>query len=350
MMGPQGMPVAFGQQPMGDPMAVAPPPMQTGNPGMVEDCMDGCDGCYCQKWFAFGEFLYLRARNSEVAWAVPINDAQSGPTYFDPVFQRGTVAVADLDAQPGFRFGVGRFLDECSYIGVTYTQFDGNTNSVSSAVAPADNLRSLVSHPRAFNAASDYLDGRATYDIQFKNLDLDYHSLIAWCCDYQVGYTIGARYAELQQSFRADFTANGNEFVQTNVDFYGAGLKIGLDGERYGYNRNLFVYGKTFLSLLGGENKADYVNDSTVAPARTNTAWKAGKIVTMYDLELGAGWQNCNGNFRLSAGYMYSMYYNVVRTNEWINAVQHNNFADPSDNFNGMMSFDGFVTRVEARW
>ena len=61
-----------------------------------------------------------------------------------------------------------------------------------------------------------------------------------------------------------------------------------------------------------------------------------------------AGQNDC-GTVRLSAGYMYSIWYNVTRTNEWINAVQHNNFVDQSDNFNSFLAVDGFVTRLERR-
>jgi len=288
-----------------------------------------CEPGYgCNGWYGFAEFLYLRARSS---------------------VQVGRVGVTDLDYQPGYRVGFGRIINEASAIGVTYTEWQGNTHDALSTTAP-NVLRPLVTHPSTFNAASDYLDGTAALGICFKTIDVDYHSLFAYCCDYQLGYTLGVRYAQLQQHFRADFASNGTEFVDTNVDFYGAGLKVGLDGEKYSGNRNLFVYGKTFLSLLGGESSATYHQGSSFDPVIAQTSWKAGRLVTVYDLELGAGWQNDCGNVRLSVGYMYSTWYNVTRTNEWINAVQHNNFVDPSDNFNGFMSFDGFVSRLEIRW
>ena len=35
---------------------------------------------------------------------------------------------------------------------------------------------------------------------------------------------------------------------------------------------------------------------------------------------------------------------------ELIDAVQANNFTDRSDNFKGMMTFDGFTARVELLW
>jgi hypothetical protein len=336
-----GMPVGYAPE-VQAPMQV---PIQAG-----KDLGDECEmGFGCKKWFGFGEFLYLRARDSEVAWAVPIDGATDTDPLVRPPVQVGRVGVADLDSQPGYRVGFGRFINEASSIGFTYTEWQGNTHDLLGATAP-NVLRPLVTHPSTFNTASDFLDGAADYGIRFKTMDIDYHSLIAYCCDYQIGYTLGIRYAQLQQNFRADFAANGTEFVDTNVSFYGTGLKAGLDGERYSYNRNLFVYGKTFLSLLGGESQAHYFQGSSFDPSIVATTWQAGRLVTIYDLELGAGWQNDCGNVRLSVGYSYSTWYNVTRTNEWINAVQHNNFTDPSDNFNGFMSFDGFVTRLEVRW
>lgn len=342
-MGMPGMGMPVGYAP--EVQAPMPAPSQTGKDQGDDDEI----GFGCNKWFGFGEFLYLRARDSEVAWAVPIDGATDTDPLVRPPVQVGRVGVADLDSQPGYRVGFGRIINEASSLGFTYTEWQGNTNDVLGATAP-NVLRPLVTHPSTFNVGSDYLDGAANYGIRFKTMDIDYRSLIAYCCDYQIGYTLGIRYGQLQQNFRADFAANGTEFVDTNVSFYGTGLKAGLDGERYSYNRNLFIYGKTFLSLLGGESQAHYFQGSSFDPSIVATTWQAGRLVTIYDLELGAGWQNDCGNVRLSVGYSYSTWYNVTRTNEWINAVQHNNFADPSDNFNAFMSFDGFVTRVEVRW
>lgn len=339
-----GMPVGYGPESQA-PMVASPEQAQFED---TTECY--CDPGYgCNKWFAFSEFLYLRARNAEVAWAVPIDGATDSDPLGRPPVQVGRVGVADLDHQPGYRIGFGRIINEASSIGATYTEWQGNTHDALSTNAP-NVLRPLVTHPSTFNAASDYLDGTANLGMRFKMIDLDYHCLFAYCCDYQLGYTLGVRYAELNQNFRADFAAQATEFVQTQMNFYGAGLKAGLDGERYSCSRNLFVYGKTFLSLLGGESRANYLQGSSFDPVIAQTSWKAGRLVTIYDLELGAGWQNDCGNVRLSIGYMYSTWYNVTKTNEWINAVQHNNFVDQSDNFNGFMSFDGLVTRLEVRW
>jgi hypothetical protein len=338
---PYGMPVGYD---------VAPPPAQApladGKGGYGECCKPGFgDNC----WFAYGEFLYLRPRNSEVAFGVAIDDATDTDPAVSPPIQVGRVGVVDIDGPPGFRVGGGRFLDECTAIQVGYTDFYGNTVDQLTATDGAV-IRSLVSHPRTFDAASDNLDAIADYDIQFQLLDFDYRSLIAYNCDYQIGYLLGIRYGEMRQRFDAVFSGNGSEFVESEVNFYGTGLRAGLEAERYTPKRNLFFYGKTYLSLLGGEAKARYVQGGAFDPIVVDTQWKAGKVATIYDLELGAGWQNECGNLRLSAGYMFSFWYNMVRTNEWINAVQNNNFTDPSDNFEGLMTFDGLTARVELRW
>jgi hypothetical protein len=47
---------------------------------------------------------------------------------------------------------------------------------------------------------------------------------------------------------------------------------------------------------------------------------------------------------------MFSNWYNAVKVNELINAVQANNFLDPSTNFNGLITFDGLTAKIELLW
>jgi hypothetical protein len=161
--------------------------------------------------------------------------------------------------------------------------------------------------------------------IQFKTLDIDYKSLIAYCDDYRVAFVVGARYGKLNQEFDAIFETNGFDTVETDVEFEGAGIKLGLEAERFGHNRQCFIYGKGDVSFLGGESRATYFGSNDADESIVDTSWKAGRMVTVSNIEAGLGWQNCCGNLRLSAGYSFSTWYNIVRTNEWINAVQKNN-------------------------
>jgi hypothetical protein len=62
-------------------------------------------------------------------------------------------------------------------------------------------------------------------------------------------------------------------------------------------------------------------------------------------LEVGGGFHCCEGRFRFTVGYMYSTWTNIVKTNDWIQAVHTNNVNDMGDS----MTFDGFIARFEGR-
>ena len=141
-------------------------------------------------------------------------------------------------------------------------------------------------------------------------------------------------------------------------EFDGGGIKLGLEGTRYGAQNQFFVYGKGYTSFVAGTFRTNYqlnrtiFNPTAVLPPLniTNTNWEADRIVTILDLEAGIGWHNFTDNLRLSVGYMVSQWFNTVKVNEWINAVQQNNFVDPSDNFKGMIAFDGLTAKIELLW
>jgi hypothetical protein len=346
MMGGGVMPAGYGAGYGGPTQAMG----CTDSPqGGCSTCCSPCGDCgWCNHWSVFGEFLYLRPRDAEVAYAVAIDGNITDPS--DPAFPVGPVQVVDPNYQPGFRAGFGFTLDPCSMVQVSYSQLDADANDslvVSGGTGPV--ARSLVS-PLPINAAVDTLDAEAHQAIQFKMFDVDYKGIITCSDVHRLNYVLGVRYAKLSQEFDAIFETNGFDTVETDVDFEGAGIKMGLEGERYSCNRCWFVYGKGDVAFLGGESRASYFGSNNADAIVVDTAWEAGRLVTITDLEAGMGWQNSCGNLRLSAGYMFSVWYNITRTNEWIHAVQQNNYTDPSDNFYGMMSFDGITAKIEFLW
>ena len=81
-------------------------------------------------------------------------------------------------------------------------------------------------------------------------------------------------------------------------------------------------------------------------PVVVNTDWEIGRVVPILDLELGGGWCSPKGRVRLSAGYVISAWFNTVKTQDFIDAVQQNVFRDVSST----ISFDGLVARAELRF
>ena len=263
--------------------------------------------------------------------------------------QEGRTATLNPQFESGFRAGLARAFDECSTLSATYTRYE-NRSSDSLTIDTAPHvIRSLVIHPSTADAAYDWLDASAHQDIAFDLADAEYRRI--FLCDdrYTVNYLAGVRYANLKQRFRSQFASTITENVNTDVNFDGAGLRFGLEAERYSPCRTVFLYGKAVASVLGGEFRGRYFQGSTYDPTIVETTWKEARCVTMLDCELGIGWASANGRMRASAGYMFSSWLNVVKSSEFISAVQANSYHGPDKIDGNGLVFDGLVARFELR-
>lgn len=314
-----------------------------------KSCSDCCPPFWAHRTGVFGEYLLLRARDAEVAYAVPIN-GPIDPAQPSPI-QVGPVAIVDPDYSSGFRVGGSWTLDQCTSLVGTYTFFESHTTSAVN-VDPPLVLRPLVTHPGTLNAGSDYLPGSADLNVDFQFADVDYRA-IWWLGECSaVNWSVGARYAQLTQDFDVQFGDTGTrDSVATAVDFDGGGIRVGVDGERHHGAHGFLLYGKGLLSLVAGEFSAFYLQGTDQDHEIVNTAWKAGRLVPILDLELGAGWQSPCGHFRVTAGYLVSMWFNTLTTDSWIRSVQQNNFVGQADAISyDTLTFDGFTARAEYRF
>ncbi len=305
----------------------------------------GCGECVTGGYVAhlnfYGEFLYLRMRDAEVAFAVPID----GPiTPGTPRVEVGPVAVADMDFQPGGRFGAGFCINPCTQLSMQYTYFESGTTESTAVQAPYV-IESLVQHPSVSNAGSNFLEAYGHYDVSFDLIDVAMTRLLSYSCTHQVGYVLGLRYAQHEQGFSADFAGSGTENVTTDIDFNGVGVRGGLEMEQY-LGCHFLVYAKGYGSILPGEFRASYLQGQSFDNRVVNTSWKAGRVMTMWDLELGLGWTSKCNHYRATAGYVFSAWTNMVQTDEWIRGVHTNDFIDMDD----QSTFDGLVARFEARY
>ncbi|NUQ61586.1 MAG: hypothetical protein HUU20_03805 [Pirellulales bacterium] len=300
------------------------------------------DPSYQPCWRFYGDFLFLRARDTEVPYAVPID----GPIGNPFVAQAGRVVSVDPDYEPGFRIGGSFMLDCDAALSAQYTWWRSDTEDAVSVLEPLV-LRSLVSSPAIENADSDGLDAAASYDIEFQLADIDYRSVFYSNGRTSLTWLAGVSYAHLEEDFVSVFGVNGLNIVESNVQFDGAGIRLGLEAERYARNCGLLLYGRSSARFVAGEFDADYFQGEVPGdPVQIDTGWDAGRIVSILDLELGIGWQSCDGCLRLTGGYMVSGWFNTVSTADWIAGVQANDFGDLDDT----ISFDGFTARAEVRW
>jgi hypothetical protein len=315
----------------------------------TKDCAPCCPPAWAHRCGVFGEYLLLRPRDAEVSYGVPINGPIVRPPA-DPV-QVGPVAIVDPDYSTGFRVGGSFAFDWCSSVVLTYSHFESNTEHSITTDPTEAVIRPLVMHPSMFEANTDALAAQAGLGIDFDTLDADYRSVL-WLNHCSVmNWFVGARYAHLQQDFASLFTLTGeNEEVITDVGFDGGGIRFGLDGERH-HCCGFLLYGRGSISVVAGEFSATYFQADNFDREIVDTAWKAGRVVPIMDLELGAGWQSPCGHFRLTAGYNVAYWFNTVTTDQWIKSVQENDFVGQPDGMSyDTITFDGLTARAEYRF
>ncbi|MGA2616933.1 MAG: Lpg1974 family pore-forming outer membrane protein [Thermoguttaceae bacterium] len=306
-----------------------------------------CDGCGC--WQAFGGLLYLAPRNAGIEYAVPVNSAIPAPPA--PPVQEGHTAAVDPDFKPGFFIGAGTMLDACSSVSVTWTHYENGSND---SILPtgATVLWSMVMNPSATDARSAWTSASAHESLDFDFADIDYRYIFLANDSGSADILVGGRYANLKQKFNSKFDSLIEDTVDSNVNFEGAGLRVGLEAERNVGQRLFFVYGKTSASFLGGEFHADYLNTSTGlgGPIVAQTTLSEARLVSIVDLELGVGWASPGGRLRASLGYVVSSWMNVAKPADVIAGVQANQYRELDKLNESGLIFDGLVARTEFRW
>ncbi|NIP86321.1 MAG: hypothetical protein GTO03_12445, partial [Planctomycetales bacterium] len=136
----------------------------------------------------------------------------------------------------------------------------------------------------------------------------------------------------------------------THIDFDGAGIRLGLEGEFPAQHSGFWAYAKGHASFLAGDFKSSYrqTNRPMVGPPAVlvSTSRKDERIVPILDLELGLGWRGPRDRWRFSAGYLFSAWFNVVSNEEFIRTVQSGQMHGVDDT----LTFDGLVARAELRF
>lgn len=308
--------------------------------GSFATVSDGCGYQPTNYLQFFADFLNLRPRGTEVAYAVPV-DGPVTPVLGNGI-QIGRTASVDQDYQAGWRAGfiLGNGGSGRSLM-ARWTRFESENSDAISIGAP-DAIRSLVTHPLGRNEASDGLQASANYDIEFDAFDI---MASIPCLNRSCGWTtellLGARYADLSQGFRSSLDVNGSTVVNTDIDFRGAGPQLGLLTNVPLGRRSCFLYASGTATFLVGNADARYRQSDIFAGSLVDTNWDSARISPVLDAELGTGWRL--GRLQFRVGYLVNAWFNTVRTSDYINAVQTNS----PDDLGSTISFDGLMARAQ---
>lgn len=296
------------------------------------------------RYAVFGEFLYLRASDAAMTnYAVPVAAAAGAPM--------GAVAFIEQSWEPGFRVGFDWIWNDYSRWVGSFTSIDLKTTDIASFdPMSAAGLQSLVLHPSTPAAGEIYAAANASGDVKMRLGDIDYRRVFVedW---YRWDFFVGARYANLDQKFRAEFmNATRTETVDTEVKFDGGGVRFGTRGDWRSSQHGFFIYAQATTSFIAGQFNSRYAQTDTPSGGASglvaNLSRKDDRIINLTDAELGLGWHSPTQRWWFSAGYLFNTWSDVVNTAGLIRTAQANSFTPIRER----LTFDGLVARAELRF
>ena len=135
--------------------------------------------------------------------------------------------------------------------------------------------------------------------------------------------------------------------MTTQIDFDGGGIRAGLNGDVIS-ETGLFGYANGYASFIAGEFRSTFrQTDAAAMPTVIATTTRSDdRVVPILDLEIGVGWQSPTAAWRVTAGYLFSAWFNVVSTDDFIQAAHTAQFGGLSDT----LTFDGLAARLDFRF
>jgi hypothetical protein len=337
-----------------------------GGNGCADGCGSGCGGCGSGcgwfsgngrgNWVTGVEFLYARPHFSEPTAYI----RQIGP-FTDP--NTGNFVLANrvvshaYDYEPSFRTYLAyQLCDCCSEVRLTYTRLDSSDSR--SETTQGDIVPTFFEvQPLPGNTLT------STSDVTGNVLDLDFARCIRMgdcdsCCDgcpaWDLQWSAGARLADWEYSKDVFTNVPSNGRIDVDMDFIGAGPKIGLEGRRYfGANNQFNLYSTLDIALVLGWFKHDLRR--TVPPVGVNPTSveliesRVTRLIPVTEIELGTSWTFAP-RWTVSAGWFFAAWWDLgmgeTQTQNLFGADGPQFMLDDSN----IMSWDGLTARIEFTW
>jgi len=140
--------------------------------------------------------------------------------------------------------------------------------------------------------------------------------------------------------------STGSTTANTDIDFDGFGILTGLDAERRDQCSGCLIYGKVLGSLLAGNWKADYEQINQFGGGRIATHFEDFRVTPVMDAELGFGWLSPSRRLKVTAGYLFSSWFNTISNRDYVRNVRTGDLLDLTD----VLTFSGLNFRTEIRF
>jgi hypothetical protein len=277
-----------------------------------------------------GEYLLLAARRPAQTYAIVGTNPFWGPV--------GTIKSVDGGYDSGLRVGAGwRFADgEWDVMG-RYAYFHSSADNVATRPAGGTVFATLTHPSTVVEVGGAY----AQSSVNFNVFDLEIGKRFELGEGLNLRLFAGPRYANVDQALNVTYA--GGDVVSDRVErctcFDGGGVRAG--GEtHWKFLDHLGLYLRGSASMLTGRFRVCRYEEANGFPI-VDVGERYTRVVPMVDLGVGLSFEK--GGWRVSAGYEFMTWYNMVDASDFIDDAHPAKLIRSAGN----LGFDGVVFRAE---
>jgi hypothetical protein len=273
-------------------------------------------------WYANGEYLLMRARNSDMDFAVVGSSVGLGTV--GPINALDYRLGAGLYTELGYRFGP----DGKWEAGFGYTYF-GDHASVTAAASPGQVLFPTLTRAGLTDQA---LTANSSANLNYQLFDIIIGRYMVVDDHFALRWLGGFRFTDIRQDFNTLY--NGldarSDQVSTRSTFRGFGPTIGAEGILGGWH-GFHMYSRAMFGLMSGidTNTLLETNDAG-ATTYVNTHYNVRKVVPNTTVGIGGGWQYRTISIR--AGYQISYWEGIFQRPRFTDDVSQGKLITNSSN------------------
>jgi hypothetical protein len=260
-------------------------------------------------WYADGEFLLMRARSTDMDYAITGSNVGLGTV--GPIDTLNFKLSAGLRTEVGYRFGdQGKW--EAAF---GYTYF-GDHGGVTTVAGPGQVLFPTLTRPGLTDTA---LAANVSTTLDYQLFDLIVARRVVVDDNFAVRAIGGFRFADIRQSLNASYNGDDarQDSVYTGSRFQGFGPIVGLESVLGGWH-GFHLYSKASVGLLSGLNTNPLLETNDAGGTTyVNTTYNVRKVVPTGTVGIGGGWQY--NNLSIRAGYEIT---------EWNDIFERPRFTD----------------------
>lgn len=291
-------------------------------------------------WAVYGDYLYMKARQTELDYAIP----------YAALSSIGDVASVEPDFESGFRVGAKGQKDAVGF-DIAYTSLSSSGNDSVSDPVNGDIAGTLIIDNLTAVAQGNIESATARYDVESRAFDANATHDLVKNRRLNVKALGGVKVASIEEEFDVRYDELGsNDFVtvRQTTDMDAFGVNLGLTGGFQLFPGVTLTGTAIYSPMIADVDQAFIYANNTTNP-QINLTDNTSRLVSMLDLRVGADVQVYNSpttQVLVNLGYEFQSLFNYP------GLLKHTNESGEitMDHNDSTLTFDGFRGGVTIRW